>query len=128
MKQIVKNIILMLFLGAVYFIIGYLIAIPLAKRFDIVFKDMLFYEGMIVTCIFLWFSVHGNKSLRGLQGLGKKNAQAYAHMNIETMRAESESVDNIKNFKENNVLELGFKSATVAIGGILMVLCSMFWI
>ena len=110
MKYVLKNIIILLFIGIAYFIVGYLAAIPLSNYFGITVRDMMFYEGMIITCVFLWFSIHGNSTKE-----------------IEILRAERRNDYFVKSFMENKVLNIGFKSLSVVVGGILMVVYSMIW-
>ena len=125
-KQIIKRIVISLFLSIIFLVIGYLLAIPISNYSHASMNDVMFLEGIATTVITLFCTIQGNPSGISLQGLGQKASQYFAYRTLETAKTERESTNYYKNFKNHSVVKLTLNSLTLVFGGVLMILCSIF--
>ena len=125
LNQIIKKMTISLVFSIIFVVIGYFIAFPISNYFHVDFKDVMFFEGISITLITLFFSVQGNPSGISLHGLGEINSQYSAYENLETTRIERESTNYFKNFRNHSVVKLTFNTLTIVFGGILITLFSI---
>ena len=125
MIQILKRVLISLMLSSLFFLLGYLLANPISNYFHTSFKDIIFYEGIILVLGTLASAIQGNPSGVNLQGLGMPNAVYISNRNLETSKTERNVTNYYKNFKNNGVVKLTLSKLTLAFGGIFLIIFSL---
>jgi hypothetical protein len=121
-SQVIKKIVISLFLSIAILVLGCLIAVPISNHYHAKYNDVIFIEGIFITVISLFFSVHGKASRLSYMGLSNKNAQYISEKNLETAKMERESAGYSKN---NSVINMTFSRLTILFGGIFLILYSV---
>jgi hypothetical protein len=111
-----------------FFGIGYAAAVFIANRQSYKLQDVMFIEGLLMVIVGLMLSMKGNPSGISLNGLGQTYAQYNASWNLEVTRIERNSTGYYKKFLQHAVVEFAFSSLVIIIGGILIILFSIFFI
>jgi hypothetical protein len=126
-KSKLRFALLALLYSLVFLGIGYVMAIFVANRnSNYNLQDVMFIEGLLVVVVGLMLSMKGNPSGISLHGLGQTYAQYTANWNLEVTRIERDSTDYYKKFLQHSVVELAFSSLVFIIGGIFIILFSIF--
>lgn len=125
-KSVAKSAMLSVLFSLIILGIGYVIAVLIANRSGYQLQDVLFVEGIIVIAIGLMLSMKGNPSGVSLQGLGQQNANQTASWNLEVTRIERDNTSYYKNFLQHSVLEFAFSNLVITLGGLLIILFSIF--
>lgn len=125
-KSIVRSAILSILYSLLILGVGYVIAILIASRSSYQLQDVLFVEGIIFIAVGLMLSMKGNPSGVNLQGLGQQNSNQTANWNLEVTRIERDKTSYYKNYLQHSVLEFAFSNWVLTLGGLFIILFSIF--
>lgn len=126
LNKIIKKITISLGLSIIFAVIGYLIAFPIANYYQANFKDVMFIEGLVIILITILFSIAGNPSGFTFQKFRDKTWQNIEYKDLETTRMERESSNYLNRFTSHPIVRLTFNSLTIILGGVFIILFSMF--
>jgi len=125
--KIIKRLGLTFLVGLAVLGIGYGVAILIGNHSRYALQDILFVEGIVIVAIGLMMSMKGNPSGASLLGLGQQNATQVSNWNLEVTRIEREQTAYHRNFLKQAVLEFSLINTAILLGGILIILFSIFF-
>lgn len=125
-KSRLKIIFLMIIYSLIFVGVGYLIGILISHWLGYKFQDVMFVEGILVAIVGLFSMMKGNPSGISMHEIGQNYAQFVGTLNLEVTVHERQSTDYYKNFLKHSVVELAFSGFTIILGGVLIVLFSIF--
>lgn len=117
-KKIVKLIINVL--G--WIIISLVLAGILVGSRNLVFKDIIFIEGIFLIIIGLTSTIGGDPLGLSLQGLGNMNEQYMANANLEGSKMEKEK----NNYQIKTTMKIFLSTTVLVISGLILILINFF--
>lgn len=128
MKKILIKTLFVLLFGLIIFAVGTGIAFLIAMRFDYLLEDVMFVEGLLVFIIGMFSAMKGNPSGGSINGIGMRNESAISFQNLETTRLERQYTNYYKNFLKNSIVDFGFSSITIMLGGAFIIGFGIFFL
>lgn len=125
--KIIKRLGFAVLVGFLILGIGYGLAILIGNHYGYNLQDILFVEGIVLVALGLMMSMRGNPSGASLLGFGQQNATQVSNWNLEVTRIEREQTSYHRNFLKQAVLEFSLINVSILLGGILIILFSIFF-
>ncbi|WP_234123580.1 hypothetical protein [Clostridium hydrogenum] len=123
-NKMVKRIFILLIMSIIFLIIGYLIATFISNCVDDSIKDVMLLEGIATVLITLACITKGDSLNLNIEGLGVGDK---THATLEAIKQERDLKWNFSNLKNNSTIKLAFNSLSILLGGIFMILFSVFF-
>lgn len=123
-KNIIKYLLITVFLSACISLTGYFVASLISKEFSTGIKSVMFIEGIITLIIGLMSMMEGNPSGINITDSGRHGSEYLSYMNLEVTRMERNLTNYFKNFMNHSIVEIASSSLTIVLGGVFILLYS----
>lgn len=124
----IRRAFLMLIYGSMIAGIGYVIALLIKNRYQMILQDAAFIVGVIFLILGALMMMKGNPNGGSMSGVGMKNANQINYMNLEVTRLERERTGYYQDFKNHSIVEFTPHRICVALGGALLILFSILFL
>lgn len=104
-----------------WILISFVLAGILVSLKNLVFKDVIFIEGIFIIIIGLTSTIGGDALGLSLQELGNVNAQYMANANLEVSKMEKEK----NNYQIKTTIKIFLSTTVLVISGLILILINI---